>query len=128
MPSEFMRLLQVRLISSLVFVVLVAGSTSSVLAQSKVTENADINWYSYMQHASSASAIAMALSYVDPCTKKLVITESEHSDPDTGDIVTLTFLCPGNEDEEGAAILTFHGSRESLADGPPILKSFDYAG
>ena len=118
-----------KLIFSLGFVFLVYGTPSNGFAQSKVTEGAGINWLAYMRHASSASAIAMALSYVDHCKKKLVITESEHTDPETReDTVTLAFRCAGNEDEEGTAFLIFSGSRESYADSPPTLKAFEYAG
>ena len=124
-----LRLWLARFASSLIVVSFVAGASSQASAQSNEIEGAKINWHKYMQHASTASAIAMALSYVDRCKKKLVIQELEDKDQDSGaDLLVLSFRCDGNEDEEGAAILEFGGGRKAFEEGPPMLKGFDFAG
>lgn len=125
-----MRLIS-RLTRSLQFIALgiAMAWASPAMAQDALREGEKINWLTYMQHAASASAIAMALSYVDQCSKKLIISELETKDLETGnDIMVLSFSCQGNEDEEGTALLEFFGNREAIESGGPHLKSFDFAG
>ena len=124
-----LRLWLAKLTSSLIVVLFVVGASSHGSAQSNETAGADINWHKYMQHASTASAIAMALSYVDHCRKKLSILEHEDKDVDSGaDVLVLSFICTGGEDEDAGAILTFWGGRKAFEEGPPMLKGFDFAG
>ncbi len=122
---------------SLVIVSFVAGASSQASAQSDGVDGAKINWLKYMQHASSASAIAMALSHVDHCSKRLGIREEDFKDPKTGDeFVILSFSCDGNEDVEGSAFLFFSGPRKMLEEhfeqgpkfGPPSFRKFEFAG
>ncbi|MEM8878045.1 MAG: hypothetical protein AAGD23_09255 [Pseudomonadota bacterium] len=126
-----------KLISCLAFILLIAGASSHVSAQSDGAEGAEINWQIYLQHSSTASAIAMALSYVDQCSEPLGILEEDFQDPDSGeDLVILSFSCSGDENEEGSAFLRFFGTRQMLQEqfeentnfGPPILKDFQFAG
>lgn len=126
-----------RFASSLIVVSFVVGASSQASAQSNEIVGAKINWLKYMQHASTASAIAMALSHVDHCSKKLGIQEEDYKDPESGDdLVILSFSCGGNEDEEGSAYLRFFGTRKMLEEhfeqgpkyGPPFLKDFKFAG
>ena len=43
---------------------------------SEVAAAAEINWQKYMQSSKNVSAIAAAVSWVDSCSKKVVIKES----------------------------------------------------
>ncbi len=122
---------------SLVIISFVAGASSQASAQSDGVDDAKINWLKYMQHASTASAIAMALSHVDHCSKRLGIREEDYKDPKTGDdLVILSFSCDGNEDEEGSAFLFFSGTRKMLEEhfkqgpkfGAPAFRKFEFAG
>lgn len=122
---------------SLVIISFVTGAASQASAQSDGVDGPKINWLKYMQHASAASAIAMALSHVDHCSKRLGIREEDFKDPESGeDLVILSFSCDGNEDEEGSAFLFFLGTRKMLEEhfeqgpkyGPPIFKRFEFAG
>jgi hypothetical protein len=126
-----------KLIASLTVVLFVAGTASLAAAQSDAVEGADINWQIYLQHSSTASAIAMALSYVDNCSEPLGILEEDFHDPDSGEnLVILSFSCSGDEDEEGSAFLRFFGTRQLFQEsfeenpnfGPPFLKDFTFAG
>lgn len=120
-------------IASLIAILFVVGALSQATAQSNESGSAKVNWSIYMQHASTASAIAMALSYVDHCSKELDIEEQDYTDPDTGEnLIILSFTCAGNEDEGGSAFLRFNGSRKLFEKepnlGPPMLKDFTFAG
>lgn len=126
-----------RVALSLIVVLSVAGASPLASAQSNGVNGTKINWLKYMQHASTASAIAMALSHVGHCSKRLGIREEDYKDPESGeDLVILSFSCVGNEDEEGSAFLFFLGTRKMLEEhfeqgpkyGPPIFKKFEFAG
>lgn len=126
-----------RVALSLIVVLFVAGASPLASAQSKGVNGTKINWLKYMQHASTASAIAMALSHVDNCSKKLRIREEDYKDPESGDdFVILSFSCGGNEDEEGSAFLFFSGTKKMLEEhfeqgpkyGPPSFRKFEFAG
>lgn len=113
----------------LVIIAFAAAAAPPAPAQTEGVDGAKINWLKYMQQARTASAIAMALSYVDDCSKKLEIQEYELKDQESGaDVLVLSFSCQGGEDEEGSAILTFWGGRRAFEDGTQILKGFDFAG
>ncbi len=99
---------------------LLSASAPVVAQNSGPRTGKQINWQEYMTSAGLVSAIASAMSYVDHCSKPLVIEEWRRSSGKRD----LVFNCNGNEDEEGSAILSI----QRFGSSPWMPAGFKFAG
>ena len=99
---------------------LLSVSTPGVAQDGEPRTGKQINWQEYMVSAGLVSAIAAAISYVDDCSKPLVIEEWRRSKGKRD----LVFNCYGSEDEEGSSIL----SNQRFGTSPWLPAGFKFAG
>ena len=91
-------------------------------AQAGAATGRDIDWEKYMQKAANATAIALALSFVDNCSNRLKISETSEVTNGEG-MLTLSFGCEGGDDEEAGAFVKFWQSPEGV-----VFNAIDFAG